>query len=349
MIAAAKTDVDGPASGLTLHTFDMVTPSCGPLTRRYLELVPPGLSSKSSAPVLVVLHDTGRSAELMRSDSRWRFDDVAKREGFILVYANAAPGPVTDVKLENSGSWQSDSRTHPQVDDEEYLQRVLGDLAVRRVIVGNNDVYLAGYGGGAMMALTAAARQPRAYVGVAAILPPQPEDIAPPVIDEPVRLSRALFVLDEKATLDEDNRSLARGWARALGITLPTRERHWRLGTRGAPASRVEQLDATLPASGSAAVRLLVVERPFDAFPAAFARVRPVQAAVQPGRRELDGASDSWAFLSGADSVQPMEGPADEPAPLNPDGKSILPEDVGFEEPAVVFDDDVVAPPDPSR
>jgi poly(3-hydroxybutyrate) depolymerase len=344
MIAAAKTSLDGAASGLALHTVDMDTPSCGPLTRRYLELVPPGLAPKSSAPVLLVLHDDGKSAELMRANSRARFDAMARREGFILVYANAAPGAATSVEIKNSGSWQSDPRTHPEVDDDEYLQRVVGDLTVRHVIDGNNDVYLAGYGGGAMMALSAAARQPQAYVGVAAILPSKPEAIEPPEHKAHARLSRAFFLLDEKSTLDVTNQALVRRWALALGVDRATRRRSLRLATRRAGTSRVQQLDAALPASGSAAVRLFVVERPFDPFPAAVDPSPKARPGVDPGAHVPDGVSDAWAFVSGAESMQPQQAEGLEPEPLE-----LLGEPLWTDDPEIVLDADLLKGPSPPR
>jgi poly(3-hydroxybutyrate) depolymerase len=354
MIAAGKTDADSSVSGLTLHTFTTETQSCGPLERRYLVLEP-ALASRSNAPVLIVLHDTGRSGELMRVDSRWRFEELAKREGFILVYANAAPGPATAVRSGNSGGWQTDSRTHPEVDDEEYLERIISDLVVRHVIAGDNDVYLVGYVGGAMMALTAAARHPYAYVGVAAILPPKPESVEPPVLKQGPGLSRAFFVLDQKATLDDPPRDLARRWAGAFGIRR-TKFQSYRLpGTRA--ATRVEQLDAAQPASGSAAVRLLVVTGPFDPFAAVSRPGTSAPEASPPSPtspsgsivRDFDGARDTWAFLSGADGIAPLELDPDEPNPSPRHGEDIRLEDTGFEDPELLIDELLVRAPEKAR
>jgi predicted esterase len=354
-IAALETDLDSDASGLAPHTFDMETFSCGPIVRRYLELVPLGLGSKSRAPVLIVLHDAGGSAEQARVDTRWTFDDVARREGFILVYANAAPGFATNTQIGNSRSWQGEPRTHPEVDDEEYLQRIVTDLVLRDVIDGNNDVYLAGIGRGAKLALKAAARQPRAYAGVAAFMPPEAQTIEAPTLEQPARLTRVFLVLDAKSCLDETVRALAHRWSRALGISAVLRQRFWTVTSGAAPRSSVMQVDAAMPASGSAAVRLLVVDGPVDPFPVPPAGRRP-EPDAQPSRpRAVDGARDAWAFLSGADRVEPMAPDAmmsEVPAPneLTADGVSILPDDVtDFADPPIVFDGDVVRAPPGAR
>jgi poly(3-hydroxybutyrate) depolymerase len=346
MIASTQTNLDSRVSGVSLHTFPVETPSCGPLVRRYLLQVPSELGPKARVPVLIVLHDTGKSAEFLRLDARWHFADLAKREGLVLVYANAAPGADTDVAIGNSGGWQSDPRTHLEVDDEEYLQRILSDLVVRHVIDGDNDVYLAGMGGGARMALTAAAHQPGAYAGVAAFMPTRTEDIDPPRFVAPAHLSRVFLVLEAEGALADGPRTLARRWAAAFGISRSPRQQHWQLGTSSRRQASVEQLDLALPASGSAAVRVLVVDGPFDPFPPAFAGAPRALHPGEPPPRVLDGA---WAFLSGADGAEPL--PADLPEHrMLVDGVDVLAEDVdGSADPPLVFHDDIVKARPPRR
>jgi poly(3-hydroxybutyrate) depolymerase len=332
-----------------LHTFDMETFSCGPIARRYLELAPRGVGSKSSAPVLIVLHDAGRSAEWARMDTRRQFEDVAQQEGFILVYANAAPGSATNTQIGNSGSWQGDSRTHPEVDDEEYLQRIVVDLLMRHVIDGNNDVYLAGMGSGARLALMAVAHHPRAYAGVAAFMPLEAQTIDVPTLEQPARLARVFFVLDAKSSLDRAALPLARRWSRALGISAAIRQRSWTATTGAAQTSPVLQVDAALPASGSAAVRLMVVDGALNPFAVSPGGRQPAPDAEPPRPWAVDGARGAWAFLSGADGVEPMAAEAmgsGAPAShgLAADGVSVLPDDVtdDFADPPMVFDGDVV-------
>jgi predicted esterase len=299
--------------GVVVHAFDMEMPSCGTITRRYLAVLPEVRKPRATAPVLLVLHDTGQSAETMRvNETRWHLDEMAKREGFIVVYANAAPGAATRVDVANSGGWATDERTHPEIEDDVYLQRVVNDLIARELIGGANDVFLLGYGGGATMALDAAARQPLAYAGVAAFMPRGPEYIEPPVPRNAQRLSRVLFVLSAQSRLAPDLPlqalvpALATRWGQGLDIARAPLQRRWQLGMSSAPTASVQQLDVAMPASGSAAVRVLVLDPAIDPF-----SVAPVGPRLSgEGRRSsepprFDGARQAWAYLTGAEGTDP--------------------------------------------
>ncbi len=353
MIQPEATDEhDRRSSGYEVHTFDMQTPSCGPLTRRYVQLSPPGLPQRASAPVMVVLHDTGQSAETMRSEeTRWHLDEVARRAGFILVYANAAPGPSTRVAASNSGGWATDELTHPEIEDDVYLQRIVSDLITREVIRGNNDVFLLGYGGGATMALEAVAGQPSSYAGVAALLPTNAQTIEPPAYRGPERLSRVLVVLSESQAPEQLGRpglvpAFARRWGDALGISLPPFQRRWQLGTPGAATASVRQIDLATPASGAAAVRVLVLHGAIDPFLDPPAESRRRDPAAPP---PFDGAREAWAFLSGLDGSPPSVFSSPLPAePLFADGDSVLPDDADrYDVPSVVLEEDIVEAPRP--
>jgi predicted esterase len=159
---------------LTLHTFEQPTKACGPITRRYLSYVPARLGPRTSAPVLIMLHGKGANAESSRSYvTRTRFEALAERDGFIVVYANAAPGAHTrdDPGIANSGAWRQDFMDDGQVDDVDYLMRVLADLAAHGVTGGDNPLYLAGLSNGGGMVLSAARQIPERISGVAAWMP----------------------------------------------------------------------------------------------------------------------------------------------------------------------------------
>lgn len=156
------------SSSLTLHTFDQETTSCGPLRRRYLSYVPTGLEQPSTAPVLMALHGSGANAESFQDlMARGRLDQLAERDGFIVVYGNAAPGTHTQPQVPNSGAWRQDYFDDGQVDDVDYLLRVLDDLEQRGVTAGDNQVYLTGLSNGGGMVLDAARRLPERFAGIA--------------------------------------------------------------------------------------------------------------------------------------------------------------------------------------
>jgi poly(3-hydroxybutyrate) depolymerase len=122
-----ETDFDSRRVGLAVRVLEIETRRCGWLTRRYLEYAPPSVAGKTNPAIWILLHDTHESAETMRTEeTRWYFDALAEREGFVVVYANAAPGLDTDPKVPNSGGWQTSERSSPHVDDDLYLERVVG-------------------------------------------------------------------------------------------------------------------------------------------------------------------------------------------------------------------------------
>jgi poly(3-hydroxybutyrate) depolymerase len=160
------------SDALTLHTFEQTTPNCGPLTRRYLSYVPEKLGGASDAPVVFTLHGSSANAEsFLQLMARGRLEELAERDGAIIVHGNAAPGAYTQTDLPNSGAWRQDYFDDGQVDDVEYLLLVLDDLQTRGVIAGDNAVYLLGLSNGGGMVMEAAKRLPTRFAGVAPLMP----------------------------------------------------------------------------------------------------------------------------------------------------------------------------------
>jgi len=211
---------------LSLHTFEQATKSCGPLVRRYLSYVPNGLGSRCSAPVLLMLHGSGANAESARTFmTRNRFDALAARDGFIVVYGNAAPSARTDPNpgFPNTGTWRQGFLDDGQVDDVDYLERVLGDLETRGVVRGDNPVLLAGHSSGGGMALEAARRIPQRWRGLAAVMPYDGEQPKPVPDLSTTKLRRVLFVytLRDPGMADGYHETLAplpAEWAAAMGV-----------------------------------------------------------------------------------------------------------------------------------
>lgn len=212
---------------LGVHTFEQPTTSCGPLTRRYLSFVPASLGPRSSAPVLIVLHGARANAESMRElQTRRSFDRLAARDRFIVVYGNAAPGPETrpDPFLSNSGVWRHGSFDDREVDDIDYLQRVVADLGSRRVISGSNPVFLAGMSNGGGMVLEAVRRRPERFSGVAALMPYDGAQPGPAPDLHGGALKRVLvaYSIDDPGEPERYHLKLAEltaAWAAALGVS----------------------------------------------------------------------------------------------------------------------------------
>jgi poly(3-hydroxybutyrate) depolymerase len=322
--------------GFTAHAFEQSLPSCGPITRRYLELVPPGLARRTSAPVVILLHAAGEAAETLHaSKSGLNFEDIAQRNAAVLIYANAAPGLATSVGVADSGAWQTDPRTHREIDDEDYLRRIVEDLGTRDIIDGSNDVFLVGHGDGAAMALEAAVRSPGLYVGVAAFAPSNVAFIEPAAPRASARLSRIMIVVDMPSRVTDGAWQLgmpmyARRWAAVLGLEPKVSARVWNFGDPKRPTGTLQQLDASLPATGSPGVRFYLVEGEVKTAPSAL---------------------HAWDYLTGIDGADPdvPDGLPDLPLPpIIADGHSVLAEDAeeaeGGGRPSVAFKPEVVLP-----
>ena len=211
---------------LSVHTFEQQTRECGALMRRYLSFVPRRLGPRSTAPVLIMLHGSSANAESARTlmaDNR--FDALASRDGFIVVYGNAAPGSYTspDPSFPNTGAWRHGFFDDGQVDDVDYLQRLLQDLTERGAIAGDNQVFLTGISNGGGMVLQAAKRLPHRFAGIAPVMPYDGE-IPSPVPDlSSTELRRVLFAytFNDPGMADGYHEILAPlpgQWAAAMGI-----------------------------------------------------------------------------------------------------------------------------------
>jgi len=216
-----------PAPGLGVHVFAQETARCGSVDRRYVSYVPRSLAAQTGAPVLLVLHGQGGSAEAMMTfQTRGTFNRLADEKGFVVVYGNGLPTSFNIAGLPNSGRWRSEyTDLGATVDEVDYLRRIVEDLTARGVIAGGNDVYLVGQSNGGGMVLSAARQRPDAYAGVAAFMPFAGfSPVAPPNLVGS-RLRRVLFAysLADPALPPsypaEVLVPLARGWARALGVS----------------------------------------------------------------------------------------------------------------------------------
>jgi len=286
--------VDGTAgvTGLVGQVLQTQLAGCGPLARRYL-LRPPAQPSTRSAPVLIVLHDGGQSAELGQVATRWWFDDVAARQDALLVYANGGPiAPRHDGRQLNAGVWQVDAAAFPSVDDVAYLQAIVDDVRTQRGLA-QGDVFLAGQGSGAVMALTAALQHPERYAGVAAFLParaPRKAELGAALAASGQRRLRSIFVVLPKLA-EENPSAIAFEWAALLGSEPgPVRVTRQRPG--------ISRIDTTL--AGEVALRILRLPEQVDPFPPPDG-AEPLARAASKGRASFfEGPGAAWDFFERA-------------------------------------------------
>lgn len=138
----------------------------GGLSRSFLVYVPQRLADPVS--VVLVMHGAAGSAARMRSDTAWAFEELADREGALVVYPDAYEGNWNDCRTE--GDFAAKQRG---VDDVGFLRAVVarldGDPLLRGRRVATDEVFAAGLSNGGHMALRLALEAPDFVAGVAAI------------------------------------------------------------------------------------------------------------------------------------------------------------------------------------
>ncbi|HEX2871681.1 MAG TPA: PHB depolymerase family esterase [Polyangiaceae bacterium] len=315
-----STTLDERATGVRLSTFDQPTNDCGPITRRYLSYVPKQLAPKSDAPVVIVLHGLGADAETMRQYiTLGRFEGLADRDGFVVVYGNAAPSAATVAERPNGGGFRKAPSTTAQVDDFAYLDMIIADLVTKGTLGGKNPVFLAGLSDGGGLAHMAALNAPTRFRGIAEIMPyPGPKVLLPPA-RAGFTLQRVLVAYSEtdpgmEAGYPEQLATLGPAWAAALRLSadaqrsprataLPNAVKEG-AGYRGtAPNakrtldSRVEQLDFGSASTGPR-VRVLRFDHAGHLWPVANPPDRE-QEITEFGFRnqDLDMSEVVWEFF----------------------------------------------------
>jgi polyhydroxybutyrate depolymerase len=138
----------------------------GGLSRSFLVYIP--LRLADPAPVVLVLHGAVSSAAGMRSDTAWAFEEVADRDGALIVYPQGFEGDWNDCRA--TGDFAARERS---VDDVGFLRavvaRLAGDPALSGQQVATDEVFAAGFSNGGHMALRLALEAPDLVAGVAAI------------------------------------------------------------------------------------------------------------------------------------------------------------------------------------
>ena len=172
--AATATATSPATSRATLREYSLRHDG---LERRYLLHVPAGLDPARPAPLVMMLHGAGGSAEVAARAYGWR--ELADREGFIAVFPEGtrpdlarATTARADMPMRNPRLWNDGSGRGPagrrKVDDISYLAAVLDDVA-RRCAVDLDRVYCTGFSNGASMTFSAGVQLSDRFAAVAPI------------------------------------------------------------------------------------------------------------------------------------------------------------------------------------
>ena len=138
----------------------------GGLSRSFLVYIPE--RRIDPVPVVLVLHGSASSAERMRSATGWAFEQLADREGAVVVYPEGFDGYWNDCRA--TGDFAAKRMA---VDDVAFLRAVVGrlegDPALGARQIAADEVFATGLSNGGHMALRLALEAPDLVVGVAAI------------------------------------------------------------------------------------------------------------------------------------------------------------------------------------
>ena len=155
----------------------------GERERSYFEYIPPGLPD--GAPLIVVLHGSVMNGGMMRIASGYRFDELADRKHFAVVYPSGYRGHWNDCRTKANFSAKRE-----QVDDVGFLSALV-DRMVEQHHIDPARVYLVGYSNGGHMAFRLGIEAQPKFAGMAtaaASLPVQedsscnPDSPTPPLL-----------------------------------------------------------------------------------------------------------------------------------------------------------------------
>ncbi|MBW1943286.1 MAG: hypothetical protein JRJ51_10685 [Deltaproteobacteria bacterium] len=152
------------------------------MERRCLVHLPQGLDERNGFPLLMALHGRLGTGEIMSRQTR--FNDVADREGWAVVY----PDGIRRSWADGRGFTLADKKG---IDDVKFLERLLD--ALRTKWVPNVDkVFLAGYSNGGFMAQRMAVERSNMFDAVAVVSASIPTSVAGRFT--PVRPLSMLFI-----------------------------------------------------------------------------------------------------------------------------------------------------------
>lgn len=140
-----------------------VTPlsiTVGDISRHYITVVPDNL--KPNAPLWVVLHGASSNAEQMRFITGYQLEELAAREGFVVVYADGYKQSWHDGRT----ATKYPARTE-NVDDVRFLNQLIATIADKHGIDAGR-VYGFGYSNGAHMLYKMMARSPQTFAAIVA-------------------------------------------------------------------------------------------------------------------------------------------------------------------------------------
>lgn len=121
--------------------------------RRWITYVPASYTGEAEVPLVFVLHGYGATMTGIAEESRWY--DVAEKNGFIVIFANALNVDGASRGNLPAPTWRSDASLNPDNADVKFLNELL-DRAEEQYKIDAGRVYITGHSNGSMMTWTMA-------------------------------------------------------------------------------------------------------------------------------------------------------------------------------------------------
>lgn len=166
IVVAAWAGLHGPPSAAEQHRRDIAFAGT---SRSYILFQPDRPAAGAALPLVIALHGGGGTAAQLRRFSR--FDAVAAREGFAVVYPNGMARRWNDGRI-------FDGRGETAADDVGFIRVVVADVA-RQVRIDPRRIFAAGISNGGFMSFRLACEAADLVAAIAAVTATMPADLGP--------------------------------------------------------------------------------------------------------------------------------------------------------------------------
>lgn len=228
--------VSAPSGAVAAKTVEM-TLNHGGIERQYLLYSPPHkLNSSDAKPLLMVLHGGGGTHRGMVRLTRSRFNQLADRDGFWVVY------PQGIAKAWNEGRGDRISEAHRRGIDDVGFMRALIEHLVPRLSIDPKRVFVTGISNGGLMSFRLACSLPDKIRAIAPVTASIPSAILPLCRSEST-VSLAVFNGTQDPLVPYDGGQI-KVFRKLRGEVLSTDEtiKIWRAKNRCAPEPRLTLL-----------------------------------------------------------------------------------------------------------
>ncbi len=151
------------------------------IARTYCMYVPdiPAIHNREPLPLLIALHGAGGTAKGMEENvTVGRFDELAREDGFIVVYPDGVQKQWNDGKNDTSSAKNN-------VDDVHFISTLI-DIISQRYNIDAKRIYVTGLSNGGMMAFRLACELSDRIAAIAAVAALMPENLASTIPNDKV-------------------------------------------------------------------------------------------------------------------------------------------------------------------